>query len=422
VLDHCARMLARARRDPHIVPAALYIDVDRFKYVNDTFGHRAGDRLLQTLAGRLSEVVRAEDTVGRLGGDEFVVLLECAADASPPELVAQRVIEAVRRPITFADGERPFACTVSVGIAVGERASADELLRDADLALYTAKSAGKDRVVLFASSMQSAAESRRRLELEIDEAIEQGQFFLQYQPIVDLESTAVVGVEALIRWRHPQRGVVAPADFITLTEETGQIMQIGRWVLEEACAQAARWAAAGHRIDMAVNVSAYQLDRDGFSDDVRRALNGSGIEPSRLTLEITETALMRDVPAASARLRGIRDLGVKVALDDLGTGSSALAYLRHFAPDSMKIDRSFIAGIANSPEAEAIVHTLVELGRLLEIETLAEGIEDGEQLARLRSEHCNQGQGFLFARPTDAEEIERLVALDSAERPARAVA
>jgi diguanylate cyclase (GGDEF)-like protein len=418
-LDRGELMLARARRDPSLLPAALYVDIDRFKYVNDTFGHGAGDRLLQAIATRLTEVVRDHDTVGRLGGDEFVVLLESATHNSPPEIVAERIIEAVRRPITLADGDRPVVCSVSVGIAIGARASADELLRDADLALYTAKSAGKDRAVLFDASMQSVAEKHRRLELEVDEAIAHGEFFLEYQPIVELPTSGVIGVEALIRWRHPERGVVAPADFIPLTEETGQIMAIGRWVLQEACRQSAVWAAAGHRIGMSVNVSACQLDQDDFPEDVMRALASSAIEPSTLTLEITETALMRDVAAASKRLRGIRELGVKIALDDLGTGSSALAYLRHFAPDSMKIDRSFIAGIADSPESGAIVHTLVELGRLLGIDTLAEGIEDAEQLTRLQGERCDHGQGFLFARPTDAEGIERLLARSSADEHTR---
>jgi diguanylate cyclase (GGDEF)-like protein len=420
-LDRGELMLARARRDPSVLPAALYVDVDRFKYVNDTFGHGAGDRLLQVIATRLAEVVRDQDTVGRLGGDEFVVLLESATHNSPPEVVAERIIEAVRRPVTLTEGDRPFVSSVSVGIAIGSRASADELLRDADLALYTAKAAGKDRAVLFDASMQSIAESHRRLELEVDEAIEHGQFFLEYQPIVDLRTSGVIGVEALIRWCHPERGPVAPADFIPLTEETGQIMAIGRWVLEEACRQSAVWAAAGHRIGMSVNVSACQLDQDDFPEDVLCALESSGIAPSTLTLEITETALMRDVPAASKRLCGIRELGVKVALDDLGTGSSALAYLRYFAPDSMKIDRSFIAGIPDSTESSAIVHTLVELGRLLGIETLAEGIEEGEQLTRLRGERCDHGQGFLFARPTDADGIERLLT-HSADEPANAVA
>jgi EAL domain-containing protein (putative c-di-GMP-specific phosphodiesterase class I) len=333
-----------------------------------------------------------------------------ASNKRPPELIAERIIEAVRQPVKLEQGSRPFACTVSVGIAVGERASADELLHDADLALYTAKAAGRDRAARFEASMQSEATSRRQVELELDEAIEGNQFFLLYQPILDLSSGDMVGVEALIRWQHPRRGLVNPDDFIPVSEETGQIMAIGRWVLEEACHQAAEWADAGHHMRMSVNVSAYQLDRDAFPGDVQRALRSSGLDPSALTLEITETALMRDVTGAAARLRAVRELGVKVALDDLGTGSSALAYLRKFEPDSMKIDRSFTAGMTDSKESSAIIHLIVELGKLLGIETLAEGIEEPEQLTQLQRVCCDQGQGYLFARPLDVPALERFMA------------
>jgi len=414
VLDRAERMLARAHRDPRIVAAALYLDIDRFKYVNDNFGHAAGDRLLRTVAERLQGVVRDQDTVGRLGGDEFVVLLESTTHEAPPDLVAERVIEALRQPVVLEDGDRPFSSSVSVGIAIGKRASADELLRDADLALYTAKAAGKDRAVLFEASMQRRAEDRRQLELGLDEAIEAKQLFLLYQPIVHLRTREVVGVEALVRWRHPERGVVEPDDFIPFAEETGRIMEIGRWVLEEACRQAAAWEAEGHRVGMSVNVSAYQLDRDGFAADVQQALERSKIEPGSLTLEITETALMRDVPAASERLKAIKAMGVRIAIDDFGTGSSSLAYLRELSADSLKIDRAFIAEITDSGESAAIIHTLVQLGKLLGIDTLAEGIEEPGQLAELQREHCDHGQGFLFARPLDAPEIERFLASHAA--------
>jgi diguanylate cyclase (GGDEF)-like protein len=408
VLDRCERMLARARRDPSIVAAALYVDIDRFKHVNDSFGHAAGDQVLRTVAQRLRDVVRDQDTVGRLGGDEFIVLLESATRQAPPDLVAERLIEVMREPVVLEDGETTFS--VSIGIAIGLRPSADELLRDADLALYTAKASGKDRAVLFQASMQSTAKGRLQLEADLDLALEREQLFLLYQPIVDLESRQIVGVEALIRWRHPLRGVVAPEDFIPLAEETGRIVAIGAWVLEEACRQAAAWDAEGHPLGMSVNVSAYQLDRDGFPQEVQRVLQSSRIAPSRLTLEITETALMRDVAAASKRLKKIKALGVRVAIDDFGTGSSSLAYLREFSADSLKIDRTFIAGITNSKESAAIIHALVELGKLLGIETLAEGIEDPDQLVQLQHERCDRGQGFLFAHPSDAATIERLLA------------
>jgi diguanylate cyclase (GGDEF)-like protein len=410
VLDRAERMLTRAKRNPKLLPAALYIDIDRFKYVNDTFGHAAGDELLRTVAQRLLGVVRDQDTVGRLGGDEFVVLLESATHEAPPDLVAERVVEVMHEPVVLDGGETSLTCSVSIGVAVGPRASADELVRDADLALYTAKAAGKNRAVLFQASMQSTAEDRLRLESDLEVAVLEGQFFLLYQPILDLQSRGVVGVEALIRWRHPQRGIVLPEDFIPIAEETGRILSIGRWVIDEACGQAAAWDAQGHHMGMSLNVSAYQLDRDGFAEDVHRALEQSGIEPGSLTLEITETALMRDVEAAAERLTEIKALGVRIAIDDFGTGSSSLAYLRQFSADSLKIDRSFISGITDSKESAAIIHTLVELGKLLEIETLAEGIEESDQLSQLQREHCDQGQGFLFARPLDASGIERFLA------------
>jgi diguanylate cyclase (GGDEF)-like protein len=421
VLDQGERMLARARRNPEIVPAALYVDIDRFKHVNDTFGHAAGDQLLRVVAERLKQVVRDEDTVGRLGGDEFIVLLESSLRERPPELVAERIIEVMRSGVTLDEGSRPFTPTVSIGIAIGERASTDQLLRDADLALYMAKGAGKDRAVLFESTMQSAAESERHLEVDLDAAIRERQLFLLYQPIIDLGTGEIDGMEALVRWRHPQRGVVEPADFIPFAEKTGQIMAIGRLVLEEACQQAAAWAAQGHRISMSVNVSACQLDQDAFPEDVRDALESSGVEPSMLTLEITETALMRDVAAASERLRGVRELGVRVALDDIGTGSSALAYLRHFAPDSIKIDRSITAGLTDPGGSAAIIHILVEFGKIFGIDVLAEGIEVPEQLAHLQRERCDHGQGFLFAQPLDADEIARLLTRDSSRRTAATI-
>ncbi|HEX7609870.1 MAG TPA: bifunctional diguanylate cyclase/phosphodiesterase [Solirubrobacteraceae bacterium] len=408
VLDRAERMLARARRDPTIVSAALYVDIDRFKHVNDSFGHAVGDHLLNLVGERLSSVVRDQDTVGRLGGDEFIVLLESATLQAPPDLVAERVIEVMREPVELDDGQT-FSFSVSIGVGIGLRGCADDLLRDADMALYTAKEAGKDRAVLFQATMQRAARDRLQLEADLGEALEREQFFLLYQPILDLDSERIVGVEALIRWRHPTRGVVAPDDFIPLAEETGRIVPIGRWVLDEACRQGAAWEAKGVRLGMSVNVSAYQLDRDGFSSDLRRALQASEIDPSLVTIEITETALMRDVNAASARLKEIKSLGVRIAIDDFGTGSSSLAYLRQFAADSLKIDRTFIAEMGDSSESAAIIHTLVELGEMLGIETLAEGIEQPGQLRQLRDERCDRGQGFLFAHPLDPEGVERFV-------------
>ncbi len=419
-LDRAERILARARREPSVVPAALFVDVDRFKRINDTYGHAAGDRVLQTIARRLRGVVRDQDTVGRLGGDEFVVLLESATREIPPEAIAERVIEAMREPVVLDDGTTAFSCSVSIGIAIGPRANADEMLRDADLALYAAKAEGKDRAVLFEASMQSSSADNLQLEAELSNAVENEQLFLVYQPIFDLNSHKMVSVEALVRWRHPERGVVVPDDFIPLAEETGHIGAIGRWVLDEACRQAAEWKAQGYLIGMAVNVSAHQLNDDGLVHDVRRALGESAITPSSLTLEITETALIRDVLTASERLQAVKALGVRIAIDDFGTGYSSLAYLRQFSADALKIDRSFIAAINDSRDSVAIIHTLVALGKALHIETLAEGIEGLEQLKLLQYEQCDQGQGFLFARPLTPEALKRYLDSDSVDSAAAA--
>jgi diguanylate cyclase (GGDEF)-like protein len=408
-LDRAEQMLARARRQ-QIPVAALYIDIDGFKHVNDTFGHAAGDDLLRVVATRLEGVVREGDTAARLSGDEFVVLVEGSALDAGPELVAERLLEVLRQPYEM-DGQagRQLSLTASIGIALGERASAADLLRDADVALYEAKAAGKNYYTLFQSSMQTAARDRLTLEMDLADALEQEQLFLQYQPTFDLQSERVIGVEALIRWRHPTRGVIAPIEFIPIAEESGLIVPIGRWVLQEACRQAKIWHTAGHRIGMSVNVSGRQLDDDELIEDVRRPLTESGLDPATLTLEITETTLMRDANATAKRLHLLKEIGVRIAIDDFGTGYSSLAYLRQFPADALKIDRSFISGIAGSKESAALIHTLVQLGKTLHIETLAEGIEDQAQLQTLQREHCDQGQGFLFSRPLDVDAVEKFL-------------
>ncbi|HTA15792.1 MAG TPA: EAL domain-containing protein [Solirubrobacteraceae bacterium] len=419
-LDRAEQMLARARRQ-QIPVAALYLDIDGFKHVNDTFGHAAGDDLLRIVATRLRGVVREGDTAARLSGDEFVVLVEGSALDAGPELIAERLLEVLRQPYEM-DGQtgRPLSLTASIGIALGERANAAELLSDADIALYEAKAAGKNRYMLFQSSMQTAAQDRLTLEMDLADALEQQQLFLQYQPTFDLQSERVIGVEALIRWNHPKRGVIAPIDFIPIAEESGLIVPIGRWVLQEACRQAANWYGDGHRIGMAVNVSGRQLDDDQLIEDVRGALQESGLDPTTLTLEITETTLMRDAEATARRLHMLKQLGVRIAIDDFGTGYSSLAYLRQFPVDALKIDRSFITGIAGSKGSAALIHTLVQLGKTLDIETLAEGIEERSQLETLQREHCDHGQGFLFSRPLDVDAVETFLSADASTTPSLA--
>ena len=404
-IDRADQMLARARRAEQPI-AVLYIDVDGFKHINDTFGHAVGDTFLRAVAARLETVVRAGDTAARLAGDEFVVLLEASTLDVGPELVAQRVLDVLREPYDLTDEiGRELSVTASIGVAYGRHETAEELLADADVALYAAKEAGRNQYVAYESGMQTAAQDRITLEMDLTDALASEELFLVYQPTFDLKSERTTGVEALLRWRHATRGVIAPDVFIPIAESSGLILPIGRWVLHTATVQAAAWRAQGHELSISVNVSGRQLDHDELVDDVRSALADSGLEPSALTVEITETALMKDPEATAERLTAIKALGVRVAVDDFGTGYSSLAYLRQFPVDTLKIDRAFVQGIASSKESAALIQTLIELGKSLNLETLGEGIEDLAQLEHLQRAHCDSGQGFLYARPLEADAL-----------------
>ncbi len=406
ILDRVEQMLARSRRKQTPV-AALFVDLDNFKSINDTLGHEVGDELLRAVAARLDGVVRATDAFGRLGGDEFVVVSEELSLSAGPELIAERLLEALKEPFKLGSKEETrLTVTASIGIASGDRTAPADLLRDADIAMYRAKWDGKNRYVVFETGMQDAVQTRMELEMDLRVALENKEFSLVYQPTFDLSDMSPTGVEALIRWNSPTRGTVQPDDFIPLLEETGLITQIGKWVLEEACAQGAAWRVAGHRIGMAVNVSARQLDTDQLIGDIESALSHSGLAPEALTIEITETTLMRNADETARRLTTIKGLGVRIAIDDFGTGYSSLAHLQKFPVDALKIDRSFISGLTNKGEGEALIHTLVQLGKALSIETLAEGIEQTQELSLLRDERCDSGQGFLFARPLDVAATE----------------
>jgi diguanylate cyclase (GGDEF)-like protein len=420
ILDRIEQMLVRGRRSQTPV-AALFIDLDNFKSINDTLGHGAGDRLLKAVAARLRGAIRDIDALGRLGGDEFVVIAEGVSLAAGPELIAERLLEALAPPFQLDDSSARLAVTASIGIAVGDRASAEEFLRDADIAMYRAKWDGRNRFVVFESGMQDAVQTRMELEMDLREALQEEQFFLVYQPTFDLQSMSPTGVEALLRWNRPGRGVVQPDDFVTLLEETGLIIEVGRWVLNEACRQCAEWRAAGHPIGVSVNVSARQLDAEEFVGCVEDALRASGLEPSTLTIEVTETAIMRDAEETARRLVAIKELGVRIAIDDFGTGYSSLSHLQQFPVDALKIDRSFIARLTQSPEGETLIRTLVQLGKAMSIETLAEGIERPGELDLLKHEDCDSGQGFLFARPLDAQTAEAFFSTWKAE-PAAALA
>jgi diguanylate cyclase (GGDEF)-like protein len=409
ILDRVEQMLARSRRTQTPV-AALFVDLDNFKSINDTLGHGDGDELLQAVAARLQGVVRDADALGRLGGDEFVVVTEELSLEAGPELIAERLLEALKEPFKLgADKETRVTVTASIGIAAGEHSSAEELLRDADIAMYRAKWDGKNRHVVFETGMQGMVQNRMELEMDLREALENDEFFLAYQPTIDLRDMSPNGVEALIRWEHPTRGVVGPDDFIPLLEETGLIVEVGKWVLEEACAQGAKWRQAGYPIGMAVNVSGRQLDTDQVIVDIEEALSHSGLDPAVLTIEITETTLMRNIQETARRLTEVKALGVRIAIDDFGTGYSSLAHLQRFPVDALKIDRSFILGLEHNQEGETLIRTLVQLGKSLAIETFAEGIEQQEELSLLQGEDCDSGQGFLFARPLDVAATEKFL-------------
>ena len=422
ILDRAEQMISRSRRtfDPI---AVFFIDLDNFKDANDSLGHEAGDRLLQAVGRRFESILRSSDTVGRLGGDEFVILAEGLSIADGPEALADRIREVLRKPFSIEgfDGIQ-VRVTASIGVAMGDRATAQELLRDADIALYRCKAAGRDQAIVFESAMQEAVTGRLELRSDIDSALAREEFFLLYQPIVDLDSTDIRGVEALIRWQHPTRGVIPPNDFIPILEDCGLIVEVGRWVLDTACAQAGQWRDRGYSPTMSVNVSMRQLESDSLVDDVERALAINRLDPSSLVIEVTETALMKDADSTVSRLVQLKQIGVKIAIDDFGTGYSSLSYLRQFPVDVLKIDRSFISSMDGSEDSLALIRTMVELGRALGLSTLAEGIEDERQLECLRENKCQTGQGFMFSKPVEPGMVEALMAhtTKSAKEPSPA--
>jgi diguanylate cyclase (GGDEF)-like protein len=405
VMDRIEQMLVRDRRQ-RTAGAALFLDLDDFKNVNDTMGHGAGDRLLVAVAARLASTLREADTIGRMGGDEFVVLIDGSALDVELALVAERLLAVMRQPFELDGASMPLMVSVSIGVASGDRASAGELLHDADVALYQAKAAGKNCYEVFDPQMQSSISRRSDLEFDLRSALAAGQYRLVYQPIYNLADLTIVGVEALLRWDHPIRGVVAPDEFIPILEQTGQIREVGRWVLHQACEQMAIWHSRGDTLDISVNVSGRQLDHDEVITDIREAIEASGLDAKSLIVEVTETTLMQNVDATARRLHAIKKLGVRIAVDDFGTGYSSLACLRQFPVDCLKIDRMFTSAITTSPESKALVGTLVQLGKDLGLSTLAEGVETTGEMDLLRGAYVDQAQGFLMARPLDPETLE----------------
>ena len=387
-------------------PAVLFVDLDRFKCVNDTLGHAAGDALLVEVAERLRTCVAPGDVPARLGGDEFAVLL-LSGRQEQAVATARRIIAALRRP--FVVSGREVFVNASVGISSGSDGhTGEDLVRNADLAMYEAKKNGKGRYEIFRPDMQARRLRTVGLEADLHRALERDELVLQYQPVVDLVSGNVAAVEALVRWRHPERGLVLPGDFVPLAEETGLIVPVGAWVLREACRQAVAWRT-GTELTVSVNLSARELQEPQLATAVARTLREAGLPAGRLVLEITESLLLSDTANSVAQLRRLKALGVRLAIDDFGTGYSSLAYLRQFPVDILKIDRSFLAEIVTDPRASALVQAIVELGRTMGLMTVAEGIEDGQQLSELRRAGCQLGQGYYFSRPLDPPAVASLL-------------
>ena len=403
--EHMQRALARVQRGRAL--AVLCLDLDRFKPVNDSFGHPVGDALLRAVAARLLSCVRASDMVVRLGGDEFAAVLEDAGQPADVAALAQRMVEALAQPFQIEGHTIVVGTSIGIALAGAGVDGPDMLLKCADLALYRAKAEGRGAWRFFEAEMDARAKARCLLESDLRRALGLGQLEVFYQPLVNVEHEAVSGFEALLRWRHPERGMVSPAIFIPLAEELGLIGQIGDWVLRRACSDVARWPST---LKVAVNVSPVQFRDRALLQEVTQILQESGLDPSRLELEVTESLFMADDAGVLGMLHGLRALGVRIAMDDFGTGYSSLSYLRRFPFDKIKIDQSFVRGLGEQDDCTAIVRAVVGLGRSLRMAVNAEGVETREQFAALRAEGCGEVQGYLFSKPRPAAEIPAFLA------------
>ena len=398
--------LMLAHRSQQLI-AVMFLDLDNFKNVNDSLGHAAGDRLLQAVAQRLVKSTRPSDTVARLGGDEFAILLEGIATADDVERIAATITQSFNAPLLLDGTETAMAA--SIGVAYSQAGDdTEQLLRNADIAMYNAKAAGKARFVVFHPHMQEQLRHRLRLEDDMQRALGRGEFFLEFQPVVDLTNRELLGVEALVRWNHPQHGLMLPATFIPLAEESGHIVRLGRWVLVEACRQVGAWSrtiAAGDGLRVAVNISGRHLQHADLVADVRQALDVSGLDPGNLVIELTESTIMHSTDANLERFRALKALGVRLAIDDFGIGYSSLSYLHRFPIDILKIDRTFVSRLTDQDDSPELARAVVMLGETLGLETIAEGIEDENQLSKLLDLGCVAGQGFLFARASSLETV-----------------
>lgn len=403
--------LARAERVNKPI-AVLFLDLDNFKTINDSLGHAAGDQLLVSVSERLHLCLRTSDTAARLGGDEFAVLVEDSEQSDDAVLVAERILDFLRPPFMI-DGKEVYVGT-SIGIAITEtgRENPEDLLRNADVAMYMAKKNGRGCYVIFENTMHSALIKRMELESDLRRSIEKGNFLLNYQPIVDLKTEKLIGMEALVRWRHPKRGIIPPLEFIPIAEETGLIVPLGRWILETACRQANLWKTKflkDQLFSLTVNLSGGQFEQQNIVETVAAALEKSGLPPECLVLEITENMMLHNTEATIKKLEQLKALGIRLAIDDFGTGYSSLSYLQRFPVDILKIDKSFVDKISSGKEGAAVARAIITMSEALQLRTVAEGIEKQEQTRELQNLGCEFGQGYLFAKPLSNGEMEEFL-------------
>lgn len=403
--DRLAQAITLARRSDRPL-AVLFLDLDRFKHINDSLGHPVGDQLLQSVGRRLLGCVRQSDTVSRLGGDEFVALLPNIDHPEDAALSAQKMIAAIALPHRIDQHDLHIGASIGISIYPEDGLDAETLIKHADTAMFHAKDNGRNTYAFFEQEMTAHAIARQSIEASLRLALERQEFVLHYQPKINLLSGTIVGIEALVRWQHPQRGLLEPAQFVTIAEDSGMILPLGRWVLREACRQARAWQDAGlPPITVAVNTSALEFRDADFLEYLRATLEESRLEPRYLELELTESVLMRDAASADSVLHALAGLGVKLAIDDFGTGYSSLSYLRQFPINTLKIDQSFVNQITSNTDDAAIVRAVISMGKSLKQRVIAEGVETAEQAAFLLAQHCDEGQGYFFSRPVGAEAL-----------------
>lgn len=407
--DRLSLALAQAHRNKKML-AVLFLDLDRFKLVNDMLGHAAGDKLLKEVAGKIAGCLRKSDTIARLGGDEFTILLPQPEDEDAVAKVARKILQTFEQPWIL--GEQEFHITASIGIALypNDGEDAETLLKHADTAMYRAKDQGRNNYQLYTPAMNAKIIERLTMENDLRRGVKREEFLLFYQPQVNTKTGQIIGMEALLRWKHQERGLVYPAEFISLAEDTGMIIPLGEWVLRNACAQNKAWQDAGiRRVRVTVNLSACQFQQHNLVETVARVMSQTGLEPRWLELEITESALMQDMDLAIKTLQDLKEMGVRISIDDFGTGYSSLNYLKRLPVHALKIDRSFVRDITANPEDAAIVSTVIVLARNLNLKVIAEGVETEEQLAFLQQHQCCEMQGYLFSKPLPAEEFAKLL-------------